>query len=177
PKPDARPTDAALAAMLDAPIDRNHAIDLFAEYLARLDEGGSSPSETDSAQHLQAFAARADGGDDSQRIARELQTHLDEWLSQFPSERANHLALIAVECRIGACQVLLAESAVDFGSAAGRAAIDSLTSGLIALMQMPWAQSLGLALLSSGMTAADADADGRPRYSLWTIYLSVASAG
>jgi len=177
PRTDARPTAAALAAMLDAPIDRNHATDLFAEHLAKLDEGGDSLPEKESAQRLQAFAARADGGDASLRIARDLQTHLDEWLSRFPSERANHFALIAVECKVGACQVLLAESSIDPRSEAGRAALDNLTSGLIALMQTPWAQQLGLALLSSDMTATDVDADGMPRYALWTIYLSVASAG
>ncbi|HEY0230139.1 MAG TPA: hypothetical protein VGC55_02705 [Dokdonella sp.] len=177
PKATTQPTPAALAAMLDAPIDRNHAIDLFAEYLAKLDQGGGDNAmQRESAQRLQAFAAHADGGDDSLQVARELQTHLQDSLSQFSSERANHLALISVECKVGACQVLLAESAIDSSSAAGRAAMD-LKPTLTALAQTRWWQQLGLALVDADMALADGDADGVPRYALWTIHLSVASAG
>ena len=48
---------------------------------------------------------------------------------------------------------------------------------LIALIQTRWWQQLGVAFVSSEMTAADADSQGIPRYALWTIYLSVAPAG
>jgi hypothetical protein len=170
-------TRSAVAAMLDAPIDRNHAIDLFAEHLAALDQGNSDdPTDKDNAQRLREFAARADGGDDSQQIARALQERLQDWLAQFSTERANHFALISVECKVGECQVLLAESSVDLTSEAGRNALD-LAPALIALTQTRWWQQLGVAFVGSEMTAADADPQGVPRYALWTIYLSVAPAG
>ncbi|MEP7043098.1 MAG: hypothetical protein ABI843_08540 [Dokdonella sp.] len=169
------PTRGAIEAMLDAPIDRNHAIDLFAEHLAKLEQNGSDgPLDTGSAQRLQEFAARADGGDDSQRIAHALQKQLEDWLSQFPTERANHLALISVVCKVGACQVLLAESSIDVTSAAARKAMD-LAPALTVLTQTRWWQQLGLVLTSTDLTLADAAApEDVPRYALWTLYLSVA---
>lgn len=167
---------SAVQAMLDAPIDRNHAIDLFAEHLAKLEQdGGGDPATQESAQRLRDFGARADGNDDSQELARALKARLEEWISQFSAERANHLALISIECKAGECQVLLAESAVDSTSAAGRDAMD-LVPALIALMQTPAWQPLGVAFAASDMTAADADPQGIPRYALWTIYLSALGA-
>jgi len=168
---------SAVIAMLDAPVDRNHAIDLFAEHLAKLEQDGSGdPATQEGAQRLRDFAARTDGGDDSQRLAQALKTRLEDWLAQFSAERANHLALISIECKVGQCQVLLAESSVDFGSEAGRNAMD-LVPTLIALMQTPAWQPLGVAFAGSDMTAADADPQGVPRYALWTIYLSVMGGG
>jgi hypothetical protein len=168
---------SAVEAMLDAPIDRNHAIDLFAEHLAKLEQDGDGdPTTRESAQRLRDFAARANGGDDSQRLAQALKARLEDWLAQFSSERANHLALISLECKAGQCQILLAESSVDLTSDAGRNAMD-LVPTLIALTQTPAWQPLGVAFSGSDMTAAGADPDGVPRYALWTIYLSVMGAG
>jgi len=170
-------TRSAVQAMLDAPIDRNHAIDLFAEHLAKLEQDGNGdPATQESAQRLHDFAARANGGDDSQRLEQALKARLEDWLAQFSAERANHLALISLECKPGQCQILLAESSVDFTSDAGRNAMD-LVPTLIALTQTPPWQPLGVAFSGSDMTAADADADGVPRYALWTIYLSVMGGG
>jgi hypothetical protein len=168
---------AALAASMGMPIDRNHATDLFADRLARLEQDGAGDSsDALDATNLRDFNARDEGGTDSERLAHALQSRLDNWIGQLPVDQANQLALVSVQCRVGQCQVLIANSGVEFAYGA-RANAPDLSAGLTLLVQTPWWQKAGIGLVGSSMVAADRNAPEGSHYALWTFYLSVASAG
>lgn len=169
------------AGSVDIPIDREHATNLFADRIAKL-EAASVDDIDDSDIHfaleLRKFNARPAGAEFPQQIEQELRDHLANWLASFPAERVNHLALISVECRTGACQILIAGDAVDF-SAKGIRGNSSFAAtfeqSFFTLADNDWWQQLGLKIAGFFEKPAGEPQANTLGYALWTIYVSVPS--
>lgn len=174
------PSDApeAVGGEADVPatIDEEHAIDLFAERMATLEQDADESASRDAAMQRE-FDARGDGGDDAATRARELRSRLQAWIAGLPPDPPHDVLLASVECRTGSCRVLLAEGGVDLSGQAetpGKAAVNALQESFLALRSADWWPSLQLGDASLSMHAADHAT--APGYMLWTIYINVADA-
>lgn len=172
--------DAVDSDAADAPvvIDEDHAIDLFAERMAMLEQGGDGDEESESrdAAMQKEFDGRSDGGDDAATRARELRSHLRAWIAGLPSDPPHDVLLASVECRTGSCRVLLAERGVDLSGqpeTPGNAAVNALQESFLALRSAEWWPALQLGEASLSMHAADPAS--APGYVLWTIYIGTAT--
>jgi hypothetical protein len=158
--------------------DRTRAVELFAEYIAELEPAdGSEAGDTTAAASLHQFRARAEGSELAGNVAAALREHLSDWLAAFPAERAAHVLLVSVECRIGACQILMAENPVDFSGkpeASGQPASGNLEHSFLALRDEDWWKQLKLELAGIRMSPAGYDLAHTPGYALWTIYVNFA---
>jgi len=169
-------TDAGEAEPTPA-IDEDHAIDLFAERMAALEQGGDDEADRSDASQQKAFDGRGDGGEDAATRTRELRGHLQAWTAGLSPEHPHAVLLASVECRDGGCRVLVAEGGVDMSGqaeSAGNAAVNSLQESFLALRSADWWQQLQLGEASLSMHAADAAV--APGYVLWTIYIDVVGA-
>ncbi|MBA8882894.1 hypothetical protein [Dokdonella fugitiva] len=176
--PSADDTGDGGAAEAPATIDEDHAIDLFAERMAALEQAGDGEEEGESrdAAMQKEFDGRGDGGDDAATRARELRGHLQAWVAELPSDPPHDVLLASVECRTGSCRVLLAEGGVDLSGqpeTPGSAAVNALQASFLALRSAEWWTSLQLGEASLSMHAADPAT--APGYVLWTIYIGVAT--
>jgi hypothetical protein len=162
----------------DKMVDASRAIDLFAEQITRLEQEDSDAEDAVAARLLQQFDARDEGQASSEQLEQTLRRHLDEWVAAMPQERQQHVAVVAVDCRVGACRVLIAENPVDFSAMppGGESPIESFQRSFNTLKDEPWWPQLGLSLTSISAAPADGDLKDTPGYALWTIYLDVASA-
>jgi hypothetical protein len=152
---------AADAAAHDEPID------LFAQRLAKLEQNDSTdPNDIAEARQLTDFKVRGED-EAAPGLVQVLHQHVVAWLVGFPAERAQRLSLVAVECRAGACQMLIAESAADLSPAS----TVPFEQALRALLDEGWCRSLGLALQHLSMHAAGGPPGGKADHALWTVYL------
>lgn len=152
---------AADAAAHDEPID------LFAQRLAKLEQNDSTdPNDIAEARQLTDFKVRGED-EAAPGLVQVLRQHLVAWLAGFPAERAQHLSLVSVECRAGACRMLIAESAADLSPAS----TVPFEQSLRALLDEGWCRSLGLALQHVSMHAAGGPPGGKADHALWTVYL------
>lgn len=176
---DADGSDEAVDSGESAPaaaIDEDHAIDLFAERMTALEQGGDEADRNDASQQ-KTFDGRSDGGEDAATRTRELRAHLQAWIAALPPDHPHEVLLASVECRDGGCRVLVAEGGVDLSGQAetpGNAAVNSLQESFLALHSADWWQQLRLGEASLSMHAADPAT--APGYVLWTIYIDVAAA-
>lgn len=157
------------------PIDRDHAMDLFADRIAKLEED-SSDAEPDisAARDLRRFHALPDGGDPARQTERVLSDHLDEWLDSFPADRVDHLVLVSVQCRSGSCQILIAGNDINFMFSANdkdESFLDMFEQSFLALSGQAWWQEMGLQFM--GISTNAAGKGSPPDYALWTIYLDI----
>ena len=142
-------------------------IDLFAQRLAKLEQNDSTdPNDIAEARQLTDFKVRGED-EAAPGLVQVLHQHVAAWLAGFPPERAQHLGLVSVECRAGACQMLIAESAADLSPAS----TVPFEQTLRALLDEGWCRSLGLALQHVSMHAAGGPPGGKADHALWTIYL------
>ena len=161
---------------MQPPIDRDQALDLFAQRIAKLerDESGED-SDIQAAREQRRFKARADGGDASLRLEQTLSDRVNDQLAALAPDLADRLALIAVECRTGACRILIAQSGVDFQARqiSNESSDTARVQGaLFALANQAWWGELGLGFGSLGWSAAGGDNAANHDYALWTIYVS-----
>jgi hypothetical protein len=170
----AEPEEPGTAPAAEAPPAGNLAVDLFAERIAKIEQvEGGDPNDASDAGELNRFKARPNDDESSPAIAQALRDHLSEWLAAFPPERANRLHLVSVECRTGACQILIAELSID-GSVP---LVDLDDSSFHALAGQEWWKQAGLAFskLSKEVVADHAQEPGQ--HVLWTMYLTRAVTG
>jgi hypothetical protein len=158
-------------------IDEDHAIDLFAERMAALEQGGEDDADRNDASQQKEFDGRGDGGEDAATRTRELRAHLQAWIAGLSPDHPHDVLLASVECRDGGCRVLVAEGGVDLSGqaeTAGNAAVNSLQESFLALRSADWWQQLQLGEASLSRHAADPAT--APGYVLWTIYIGVVGA-
>ena len=120
--------------------ERNQAkaVDLFAEKTLQLEDRFSDDPDAEEAPEthtLHQFRDREDD-DNAPDSERTIGDHLREWMRTFPPEVADRLVLVSVECRVGACRILIAELAIDMEHQATAMGVTALT----ALFVQPWWQ-------------------------------------
>lgn len=162
----ADPAPGTTAPAADA-VAHDEPIDLFAQRLAKLEQNDSTdPNDIAEARQLTDFKVRGED-EAAPGLVQVLHQHVAAWLAGFPPERAQHLNLVSVECRAGACRMLIAESAADLSPAS----TVPFEQSLRALLDEGWCRSLGLALQHLSMHAAGGPPGGKADHALWTIYL------
>jgi len=97
--------------------ERNQAkaVDLFAEKTLQLEDKFSDDPGADEAPETRALHQFRDREEDQSAPESEqtIGDHLREWMAAFPPEVADRLVLVSVECRLGACRILIAELSID----------------------------------------------------------------
>lgn len=170
---------SAAGAAVDPPHD-DRAVDLFAERIAALEDAQGEDNAGDAraaaAQH--AYEERDEGGDAAKAAQASVRDAFATWLSGL-SFNGGHPSLIAVDCRSGACRVLVAQAGVDFGGAAQlerESPVNAFTHALADFSQGAAWREAGFELLDSQMTAAGATQAHADDIALWTIYVRVPDA-
>lgn len=170
-EPAAAPDPAqAPGASIEEGGGHDEALDLFAERIATLEQGDDPNNATD-VRLLNEFKARAEDEASSSQRAQVLHDHVSAWLAGFPAERADRLTLVSVECRSGACQLLIAEKKPEVSGRSN----DTFESSFQLLVNEDWCTQLRLSLQSIAMHAVRSGADDEPDYALWTTYLGDAT--
>jgi hypothetical protein len=91
------------------------AVDLFADKTLQLEDKFSDDPAAEEAPETRSLHDFRDREEDEKApdSEREIGDHLREWMATFPPEVADRLVLVSVECRLGACRILLAEVSID----------------------------------------------------------------
>ena len=154
------------------------AADLFAQRIGALDDShGDDAQDAHAAAAQQAYEARDEGGDvakATQAIVRDL---FANWLANLQLE-SSHPSLISIDCRDGACRVLIAQAGVDFTGAAQlerESPVNAFRRLLVDFSRAAGWSDAGLTLQDSQMSAAGGTAEKANDIALWTIYVSVAA--
>jgi len=176
----AQTAEAAAADVVDAAapgsaVDADHAADLFARLLDKV-ESGNNPADASQKQEFHDFENLDAGGDGERAIEQALRERLGAWIVTLPPALAQHVLLASVDCHVGQCRVLLAQSGVDFAGRSPRDPDDPLN-----VMQAATWSFLGEGLppqvqwrvISNGWTAAG---DDRLDTALWVIMLGDTAA-
>ena len=151
---DAAATDAATPGHA---VDADEAADLFAGFLEKA-AAGEMPAGVRLEKDFQSFDSRENGGDKERELERALRTRTEEWISSLPSELAVHVLLTSVECRVGMCRVLLAQTGVDFSAPppneAPESPINQMQTASWSFFGGDWLSALGLHMVTNSMYAA-----------------------
>jgi hypothetical protein len=168
------------AATTPAPADPPHedrAIDLFAERIEALEDAQGEEDAQDAhaaaAQH--AYDARDEGGDATKATQAKVHDVFASWLAGLQLD-GGHPSLISIDCRSGACRVLIAQGGIDFSGAAQlerESPVNAFTRLLQEFSQSAAWSEAGFVLQDSQMKAAGGTADKPNDIALWTIYLRV----
>lgn len=153
------------------------AADLFAQRIGALDDGhGDNAQDAAAAAAQQAYEARDEGGDVAKATQAIVHDLFANWLATLPLE-SSHASLISIDCRDGACRVLVAQTGVDFTGAAQlerESPVNAFRRLLADFSRAAAWSDAGLSLQDNQMSAAGATADKPNDIALWTIYLRVA---
>ena len=151
---DAAATDAATPGRA---VDADEAADLFAGFLEKA-AAGEMPAGVRLEKDFQSFDSRENGGDKERELERALRTRTEEWISSLPSELAVHVLLTSVECRVGMCRVLLAQTGVDFTAPppneAPESPINQMQTASWSFFGGDWLSASGLHMVTNSMYAA-----------------------
>lgn len=168
----------APAAAPDAPKD-DRAVDLFADRIAALEDAhdGDAP-DARAAAAQRAYEERDEGGDAAKASQASVRDAFAGWLAGL-QPGGGHPSLIAVDCRSGACRVLIAQGGVDVGSAAQlerESPVNAFTRALAEFAQSAVWRDAHFEMLDNQMAPAGATATHPNDIALWTIYLRVPGA-
>lgn len=164
------------------PVDPHdvRAADLFAQRIEALDDGqGNDAQDARAAAAQSAYEAREEGGDAAKAMQALVHDVFANWLAGLPVDGNHHPSLISIDCRSGACRVLIAQSGIDFTGAAQlerESPVNAFSRALTEFSQGAAWNSAGIALQDSQMSAAGGTAEKANDIALWTIYLRVATA-
>ena len=155
------------------------AADLFAQRIEALDNPRADDAQdARAAAAQQAYEARDEGGDVAKATQAIVHDVFANWLANLPTD-GSHPSLISIDCRSGACRVLIAQAGIDFTGAAQlerESPVNAFRRQLTEFSQSATWSDAGLALQDSQMTAAGGTADKPNDIALWTIYLRLAAA-
>ena len=173
------PAENVRNATPGAPRD-DRAADLFAARIAALEDAGTGGDTADApaVAAQQAYEARAEGGAAAKAAQALVHDVFADWLAGLAPD-IGHPSLVAVDCRSGACRVLIAQGGIDFGGAAQleRASpVNAFERALTELRQGSAWRSAGFELLDRQMHAAAGSVGKADDIALWTIYLDVRDA-
>jgi hypothetical protein len=175
------PTDPAQDAPSPATITDPHddrAADLFAQRIEALDDPHiDDAQDARAAAAQQAYEARDEGGDAAKATQAILHDVFAGWLASLHLD-SSHPSLISIDCRSGACRVLIAQAGIDFAGAAQlerESPVNAFSRALTEFSQGAVWNDAGLALQDSQMTAAGGSAEKANDIALWTIYVRVAA--
>ena len=157
----------------------DRAVDLFAERIAALESTqGADVPDARAAAAQRAYEERAEGGEASNDAQAKVRDAFATWLAGLAFD-SGHPSLIAVDCRSGACRVLIAQGGVDFGGAAQlerESPVNAFTRALADFAQGAVWRDAHYVLLDNQMTPAGGTAAHGNDIALWTIYLRVPTA-
>lgn len=152
------------------------AADLFAQRIEALDDPhGDDAQDAHAAAAQQAYEARGEGGDATKTTQAIVHDLFANWLATLPRD-GSHPSLISIDCREGACRVLIAQAGVDFTGAAQlerESPVNAFRRMLVDFSHATTWSDAGLALQDSQMSAAGGTAEKANDIALWTIYLHV----
>jgi hypothetical protein len=155
------------------------AADLFAQRIEALDDGqGDDAQDAHAAAAQQAYEARDEGGDAAKATQAIVHDVFADWLASLHID-SSQPSLISIDCRSGACRVLIAQAGIDFTGAAQlerESPVNAFSRALTEFSQGAAWNDAGLALQDSQMTPAGGSAEKANDIALWTIYLRVAAA-
>lgn len=118
-----------------APIDAQHATDLFATLLAQQE---TSSDESDAmAPTWQLFREESMDASWAPVLADEIRRSLRHWIDTLPESVRPHVAIVNVECRTTLCQILIADNGLDTLELRGAMAQDWM-QGSNFLFGEPW---------------------------------------
>jgi hypothetical protein len=175
------PGDGAHAAPSPATTADPHdvrAADLFAQRIEALDDPHRDDAQdAHAAAAQQAYEARDEGGDVAKATQAIVHDVFANWLAGLHMD-SSQPSLISIDCRSGACRVLIAQAGIDFSGAAQlerESPVNAFSRALTELSQGAAWSDAGLALQDSQMTAAGGTAEKANDIALWTIYLRVSA--
>lgn len=155
------------------------AADLFAQRIEALDDPhGNDAQDARAVAAQQAYEAHDEGGDGAKATQAIVHDVFANWLANLHMDNS-HPSLISIDCRSGACRVLIAQAGVDFTGAAQlerESPVNVFSRALTDFSQGAAWSDAGLALQDSQMAAAGGTAEKANDIALWTIYLRVAAA-
>lgn len=166
--PDAPPwTSDDTNNMIDAPIDPNLALNLFADRIAREENNEDDDDKLD-IPHLRRKLERALPDVDT---TSELRADLDSWWAQLPPAQQAHIAIALAECRGDYCRVLIAINGVKDRVVGNRTVVEfpagiDMRALQWSLMAQPWWKSM---LASDEYTTQQAPAQ-QAGYLLLSLY-------
>jgi len=154
------------------------AADLFAQRIGALDDSHADDAQdAHAAAAQQAYEARDDGGDAAKAMQAIVHDLFANWLANLPLD-GSHPSLISIDCRDGACRVLIAQAGVDFTGAAQlerESPVNAFRRLLVEFSRAAAWSDAGITLQDSQMSAAGGSAEKANDIALWTIYLHVAT--
>ncbi len=89
-----------------APIDAQHATDLFATLLAQQDGDDDDPA----ARLWRQFRDETEGSSEATLLTQEVRRSVRRWIDTLPESVRAHVAVVNVECRTSQCQILIADN-------------------------------------------------------------------
>ena len=163
--PDAQPEPPEHLVVL--PIDHDHAMDMFADEIAKQENGEGNKGLRDLLAQFQKFRP-------STELENALRANLNAWAAQLSSADQTHFDIVAVQCHAAMCRMLMAQNGIAYHLANGayvQNTIDPFFSmqGLQkSLLAQSWWTQMGISLRW---------AEGRPvpqeGYILFTFYITL----
>lgn len=118
-------------------VDTDHAADQFAQVF----EYAAAGDVPDLQKDLAEFEARESGDRRERELEQSLRMRVENWIAALPPNLAPHVLLVSVECRIGACRLLIAQSGVVHSY---RTSVNELMTAVQSLLDPAWLGSLGV---------------------------------
>jgi hypothetical protein len=116
-------------------LDRNVALDLFAQKIVQQDGTGTEEAVADQERREQFKSKPIDG-----RVVNRITGYLADWKRSLNPETASHFEIVSIECRGTDCEVLAVQNKVTF-QLQGETKTPEAPVDMSTLTQEPWWQT------------------------------------
>jgi hypothetical protein len=158
----------------EGPIDASHAMDLFADKIAKEEYREDNQADNFDIPHLRRKLEAALPNADATTF---LRAELDSWLEHLPAEWQAHIAIVAAECRNKYCRVLLAVNSFSREQVNGQSVwVFAKGVDLGAIQKSLESQSWWQALIKDGFIFESSGSDKDPNYAFISYYFILPKA-